>query len=504
MIAILSLSLALNVALPAVAAPHALLQATNQEHDQKLKDAGNDVQKLLDLAKAWADARDDEGARAAYGKVLTIDKDNAVAHKGLRHHFYDGRWFDTYSAMFDARKADEDKMAAKGLVRLGEEWVPKADMPFLKMKWTKGSDGAWVNPAVTARLAREKELTDKGQQQQDLTWIQPEEFEQWKQGLWKCGDKWLGKAEADAYHSEIATWWQAPCEHFVVYSTCDRETVEWIKWYADHTYEDLVRIFGVEPGSRPSALDLLGPQRNKPSIAILRTLAQHNDLATGNPGAQRPPVEVEGFSSLHYAYFAEAWFDLSSGVPTYRGSGVGFWDRTDANLAPYGQHAIRHAAGQSFVEAIDPSFEALANVGTAALAPATFWAEKKIPRWLRYGAASYVERYFIDKTVGDKGNPLWAREWGFANLKAKAALQSLDPVFKFAITLDDIPNSTLRINEAGCVVAYMLDGNDDAVKRAHQAFQEALRKNTGTREAATALEDALRKSEPAIRKFAGL
>jgi len=39
------------------------------------------------------------------------------------------------------------------------------------------------------RLQRDREMLAKGCQLQDLQWVDPAEFETWRQGLWKCGDQ---------------------------------------------------------------------------------------------------------------------------------------------------------------------------------------------------------------------------------------------------------------------------------------------------------------------------
>src|SRR5689334_10049461 len=136
--------------------------------------------------------------------------------------------------------------------------------------------------------------------------------------------------------------------------------------------------------------------KHKPYFVVLNSLAQYNQAAGG-----QPPVfqESEGFSSLHGAYFADQTIDGSQKPPQYAGTGVSFWDRKDAKLKEWGPYWLRWAAGQSFVDAIDPSWSFIGDVilsasggGPRPEAP-EFWNEKKIPRWLRYGAASYVERY---------------------------------------------------------------------------------------------------------------
>ena len=48
-----------------------------------------------------------------------------------------------------------------------------------------------------------------------------------------------------------------------------------------------------------------------------------------------PPAEVNGFSSVHHAFFAEAFFDPTTQPPTYLGCGTGFWDYKP-ELSPWG------------------------------------------------------------------------------------------------------------------------------------------------------------------------
>jgi hypothetical protein len=485
--------------------PAVVLIAAARDHTDDIRTAGKDVAKLLELARSWSSAGDERAACAAWSRVLDLDAQNEEAHKGLRHHAYAGRWFETYGALYRHRREEEQRMLAeKGLVRFRDGWVPEADLRYVALGFDKDADGAWCNPATLARLQREKELVAQGWQQQDLTWVPPAEFDSWRKGLWKCGDRWLDKAAANAHHAQLASWWEVPGEHFVVCSTLDRDSVDWAKWYADQTYRDLVRIFGVEPGREPSTLDLLGTARDKPTVVVLADMDQYNAFAAGSTEERRAPTELEGFSSLHYAFFASTWFEPRDGAATHRGCGVAFWARNDTRLAGYGQHAIRHAAAQSYIEAIDPSFGAVGASGgnVNAFQNAAFWNEKRIPRWLRYGAASYCERYFIDDSGKNTGDTRWARKWGFANLEGAGGVGSLETLFAFGLTLDDIPASTKLIHDAGAVVAYLLDGGDAKVVAAHEALRRALAEGADTSKSVEALHKALLASERELRKFA--
>lgn len=461
-----------------------------------IKAAGADVAKLLQLAKDWTDEKHTEGARAAWKRVVELDPANAEARAGLGHQLYAGKWFESHTALFDFKRAEDLEKAKQGLARVADGWVPIADAPFLRLGWARDDKGNWQHPLARLRKQKDQEMLAKDCQLQDLEWIAPAEFEPWKQGLWKCGDQWLDTAAANAFHADPKQPWCVASEHFVVTTTVERERVEWCKWYADQTWPELVRLFGIQPGMRPSAIDLLGENDDKPEIVVWNSLAQFNKFAAGS--------ETEGFSSLHFAFFADALFDPTVKPAAFAAIGAAYWDDSSKEASAYGQHSIRHAAALSFVEAIDPSWKALgdAAMGTQAKSTASFWAEKKIPRWLRYGAASYVERWFEDKNLGEGGDPDWARKWARASLKRDGGLRDIAKVFEFKLTLTDLPGSTRLIHEAGLLTAFVLDGGDPKVQRAHEALKQALVSGASTEAAVAQLQKALLAAKGAIAAFA--
>jgi len=490
----LAVLFALLAALPATALAQ---KAPPKENPApSIKAAGTDVARLLQLAKAWTDSKHIDGARAAWKRVVELEPNHAEARAGLGHQRYDGKWFDSHTALFDYKRAEDERQAKLGLARVADGWAPVADAPFLRLGWAKDGKAHWQHPLAKLRAQKDQEMLAKGCQRQDLEWIDPAEFEQWQKGLWKCGELWLDTAAANTFHADAKQPWYVVGEHFVVSTTVDRERVEWCKWYADQTYADLVRLFGIAPGSRPSAIDLLGDKGDKPELVVWRSLAQFNKFAAD--------AETEGFSSLHYAFFADALFDPTVKPPAFAALGAAYWDDSTKEAGAFGQHSIRHAAALSFVEAIDPSWKALgdAAMGTQARSTAAFWAEKRIPRWLRYGAASYVERWFVDKNVGEGGDPDWARKWARANLKKDGGLRDAAKVFEFKLTLADLPGSTRLIHEAGLLTAFVLDGDDKNVQRAHEALKQALLSGSSTTAAVAELQKALLAAKPAIAAFA--
>ncbi|MBK8179334.1 MAG: hypothetical protein IPK67_10690 [Planctomycetes bacterium] len=489
----------LPVSSPAETVPAASLTQAPAEDpalEAKITAAGKDVAKLLELAAACVAAGQEDGAKKVYKKILTLDANNETARKGLRHQQYDGKWFESFAELSKYKREEAARMKQKGLARFKDQWVPEADLPFLNLGWTKDDKGVWANPAL---LAREKQIAEwkaAGYQfrPDDNSWIAPADVPKWAALQWKCGEEWVDLAQANAFHSKVEQSWELSGERFETWATCDWDGANLARWHAEKTYPDLVRLFGIEPA-------------RKPHFFVLRNLEQYNQAASSGLLG-----ESEGFSSLHGAYFSDAFFDRAA-APQYLGCGVSYWDRQDPKLAVWGPYWVRWAAAQSFIDAIDPSWRAVgarsaAPGGDLAAYATDFWAEKKIPRWLRYGAAAYAERFLKDPEAAEGADPWAIRAFAFAELKKAGGLRKLDEVFAFPLSLTDIPASARLYNEAGLLVSFLLDGaegNRD-VGRALDEFRGALKsgKKDECAAAAVALQKALAKHESEIKKFAGL
>jgi hypothetical protein len=477
----------------------AVQEAGDAEVDAQIAAAGSDVAKLMELAKSFADGGKDDAAKKTYKKVIEIDPNHEAAHKALRHHTYGGKWFESYAELSKYRRDETAKMKEKGLARWKEQWVAEDDVPFLNMGWVKDAGGKWSNPVEVARAKQVEEWKAAGYvyRADDSTWISPDEKAKADSGLCKCGDQWLDLAKANEYHAQIGQWWQIEGEHFVVWTTCEWDGGSAARGFADRIYPDLVRLFGLQPPK-------------KPHFVVLNSLEQYNQAAGG-----QPPLlpETEGISSLHGAYFADAFFDPTTQPPQFVGCGVTYWDRKDEKLRAWGPFWLRWAAAQSYVEGIDPSWLAIGELIAAVSsgsqpAASTFWSEKRIPRWLRYGAASYAERYLKNPDASDGGNPWDLREFAFAELKKSGGMRKIEDVFAFTLDLNDIEGSSRLYHEAGLVVSFLLDGadGDKKLREKHQAFKAAL-KGSDAKELAKAVEGLqkeLEKNEKDIKKFAGL
>ncbi len=356
--------------------------------EAKLAAAGKDVAKLLELASSYVTAAQEDAAKKVFKKVLELDPNNEAAHKGLRHQLYDKKWFESFAELSKYKREEAAKMKAKGLARFKDEWVPEAELPFLNMGWTKDEKGAFQNPHRLARAKQVAEWTAAGYEfrADDNSWIAPDDSEKWaRQALEvrrRVGRHGQGQRVPRQDRARLGARRRAlrgRDDHATGRAATPRAGTP------TRSGPSCVRIFGVEP-----------PE--KPHVIVLNSLEQYNLVAGNTPLLP----EFEGYSSLHGAYFADLYFDDEAKPPQFLGCGVSYWVRKDPKGEIWGPLWLRWAAAQSFVDAIDPSWGAIgdriAGAGTvdqAAFATA-FWCEKKIPRWLRYGAASYVERFQKD------------------------------------------------------------------------------------------------------------
>jgi len=454
------------------------------EYEKRRKEAGDDIEKIWTLYD-WCDAYGMEReAKQCLRAIVRLDEGNRKAHELLGDVYFDGKWFTTEKKLEEYKRQKTEAEAKKaGKVLFKDQWVDPADVPYLEKGLVRADDGRWVD-------AEELRRVQEGWVRQDLTWIPPDEIPQIEKGLWKCGDAWLSLEEANRYHAELGKWWTVPGDHFIAYSTGTRELTEKVLLEGERAFKDLVRIFGRPPG-------------RKIPLLVLNSREQYSSFAQAEDGT---PVELQGFSSLHGAFLGEVWREPI--VAGSASSGVGYWDASNAAGNSFGPTFARHAAGLSFAEELDPSTKALESIrsgDTSRVSANGFWSEKLLPAWFRYGAAAYVERYLFDTTPGN--DPLGLRNWSIANIANKGGLDPVARIFAFELSLDDLTGSSKLINEAGLLVAFMLEGKCAPVIEKHQAFKATFNSGKDPKEitkAARALEEAIKKHETELRRFAGL
>ncbi|MBL8858498.1 MAG: hypothetical protein JNL28_08350 [Planctomycetes bacterium] len=462
----------------------------DDEFPKLKKEAGKDVTKLWKLYEWCKEHKRDKEAKSTLKDLVKIDPLHKEANIALGNLFHDGKWFENQKKIdeYIAQQVIEAKKA-QGLVEYKGEWVPKEDVPFLEKGLAKDDFGNWVSGEDAKKLKA-------GFIKQDLAWIPPTEKENIDKGLWKCGDMWLSLADADKYHAEMYQEWRIPFLGYNVWSTCDRDLVNSkIKRQLDPAMDDLERIYGMRPA--------------KPiNVFIFRALDQYNSYAAGDEEMQKDPTEMQPLSSAYYAYFGDLIFDDTA---ESLNMGVTYWDATTEVGGKWGVHQVRHAIAQSYAEGLDPSPLALAALRKSGRIDNSyykkFYGEKRIPTWLRYGAAGYVELYFNDTTVGMGGDAQWAKKWTIGNLLKLGGMRPLKQVLDCRIKPADPDDVSKLIKETGLVVAFMVDGKCAPVMEKHKALKEALKSGADKKavdEAVKALEAEILKNEAELRKFAGL
>jgi len=491
----LFLVLFLTVTTPAEASVSARFEAPFQDDfADRLKAARGDVEALWSLAN-WCEARGliQERDRTLRWLLKTQPEDQK-ARELLGHVRFDGQWFTSEKKLAAYRKKKEKEFKvkasreakAKGWVRYKGEWIDPAHRALLERGWVRAENGVWLT-------AEDKKRLDEGWQRQDLVWIAPEESSKLDEGLWKCGSEWLPLKQADEYHAQLDHWWRIPGHHFVLWSTCTRELSKRAQKLADFTCIDMERLFGCAPSDAPPLL-------------VLRDLEQY--LAFSSDGVGK---SLQGLDSLRGTYFADLWFEEDEFV----GAGVAYWNSEDPVEDRWGSLWVRHAAAQSFVEALDRSPQARAAIAEGEDPQGFvqgFWEEKAIPRWLRYGAASYAERYFTDPFPSGGNDSLWPRKWSAGQIAKNGGLQSFDELFEFRLSSDDRDAALHLLNQVGLLVAFLLDGESPALRKDLEKFHNAMRLFTvDPKKGRRALEKAVRGMERSLKKnkkdltaFAGL
>ena len=155
---------------------------------------------------------------------------------------------------------------------------------------------------------------------------------------------------------------------------------------------------------------------------------------------------------------------------------------------------MRHAAVQAFVESLDPSPKAVELFLRDVEGPfpsEAFWSEKRVPLWLRYGAAMYCERFALQPGADD---PAAIRRWSLEELEARGGPVPLETLFQFPLDSTDPEASIRLLLSSGSLVTTLLDDGDGAFAAPLLRFQMSLEDGVAPSEAKSAarsLEAAL-------------
>lgn len=457
---------------------------------ERLEEAGEEIEALWALHQREDAAGRPEHSAVALRRIVRLQPDHTAAHLALGHLQEGDLWFTRAGAARAHRlRTSPDEARARGFIEHKGAWMHPAD----RARSSKGlrqdpESGRWLGAADRRRLEDGWLLLDEG-------WVSPEEAPLVDLGLWPVAGQWLPLPEADHRHALPVRPWVLPGPDVTVLATVDREVAERAREHVEAALPDLRRVFGVEP---PPPLEVL----------VLRDEEQYDSHAFGSPDGSRRPTSSSRLHRVHSAFLAEADFRRVDRRLEHRALGVCYYDPLIPYGEKYGLHSARLAAGYSFVEALDPSpdavKEALSEGGPGPDFLTEFEAEKRLPAWLRHGGPVYAERFFRDPSVTGEGDPYWARAWSLANLAAAGGWRGLEEVLAFPIDPDAREDSRKLLIEAGLVVAFLVDSSCTPVRQAHARFLEQLASGRLTAKDVRELEEALLAHEDDLLRFAGL
>ena len=390
-------------------------------------------------------------------------------------------------------------MKEKGLARFKDEWVPEADVPFLNMGWTKDDKGVWANPVEVARAKQIAEWKAAGLP-----------VPRRRQQLGRAGrHRRSGRRSSGSAATSGSTWprrtsstrkieqpWELAGEHFIVWTTCDWEGGE---------LGALVRRQDLPRARAPLRRRA---ERRKPHFIVLNSLAQYNQAARRQPAdAARVRGHLLAARRLLRGPLLRRSDVEAAAVPRLRRQLLGPQGREAAGAGdPTGCAGPRRRA--SSTRSIPRGARSASGSRAAARrrprpSRGAFWGEKKIPRWLRYGAASYVERFMKNPEAAEGGDPVGAaRRSPSRELKKAGGLRKLDDIFAFALDINDIAGLDAPLPRGGprssptCSTA---PRDDKKLAREARGLQDGaevgLEGRTSTRRPLDALQKELAKNE---------
>ena len=463
--------------------------AEDPEFDEKLAAAGDDPVRLWELSQWCLEYGRPVLARGVLSRLLRSDPDHARAREALGHRSGAGRWFASEASYRRFQASQEGTAArARGYVKHKDLWLHKEDRVRAGKGLVKDPDtGLWLSVADRKKLAG-------GWVMQDLEWIPPGEVGHVDRGLWKVDGEWVGQARADRHHAKIEHMWHIPSSQVLLNTTCDRAVALRAVAVMESAVGECRRVFGAEP-----VLPL--------QVTLLRDEEQYDRFSFGDPDGRRLASHAGRANLVHSAFYAESLFPFEGGKRRFAGQGVGYWDTLAPHGDFFGANAARLALGLSFAEALDPSKKAVRAAlarGPGAGFHDAYQAEKRIPAWLRFGAAVYAERFYRDTSVPPDGDEWWVRTWSIENLKNKGELRALKEIFAFELNPEDRSDAQKLQIEAGLVVAFLVDGDCGPVKAAHGRLKAQLAGGRLSAKTIQDLEAAISDNAPALRAFAGL
>lgn len=412
-------------------------ETPEQEFSRRLEEARGDAKALFDLY-LWAKGKGLRSlATKALREVVKADPDHEAARRLLGYERWNGRWVTKREKERLASEAERRQKEAQGLVEYKGRWVTPEEKERLENE-AKGLvlvDGKWVDRKQVEKAEEEARR-------------RREREEKRAQGLFEIApDKWVPRAEAEAWFADLNHPYPARGERVILYTNKGIDFGEKMLVGAEAAYRDAKALLGAEPPSDAGPLH----------VFCVSTLKDYNRLgADWNADEQ---------SSNFYA-FTTPWLpENEAGLDVVS---VTQFNKTDSLTEIY----VRHATVENFVMKL---------VGPEAGDPP--------PRWFVNGVAAYLSRFSSPKLLG------WSRE----RLLTLGGVPKLSTLFKSYLPTEQ------NILSMGYVIAWIRSGKaPDKVVEAWDEAVAAVREGKRVAKAFRKLEKELAKADDDFRDFAGL
>jgi hypothetical protein len=331
--------------------------------------AAKDPEALFEAGKWAAEKSLDADAKRLFEKVLKAAPEHVGANEALGNELFDGKWLPAKEAEKLRQKAMAAEYAAKGFKEVDGVWVEPDQVDDAK-RGVFHHDGESVTKEQKLAL-----MNGMVRHPETGRLIAAEFLEKAQNGYYPISDdRWVDRAEADKYHSELSRPWIVRSHYATLTSTLPLEKLLELKIHADQGQEKVAPLFGgrvVTPAKRPV-------------VIIAKTEAEYKNY--GN--AFGDGTDVSG-SFLMSADGERASVPLQGEVRA----------AICHNEKDWGPRWIRHAAAIGYVNAI---------------------AEEEgadLPLWFVHGVGSLSSRFDNDSDAGWFGKQTMARG-GVGSVKA--------------------------------------------------------------------------------------
>jgi hypothetical protein len=388
-----------------------LAQDAKAELEKKLAAIDKkDAEALFQLA-LWAEQNSlKTDSKRLLRDVIKVNPDHAQARELLGYEKFNDKWLTKREIEREKAKAEEAAMAAKGLKKWKDQYVPAEDFEKLEKGLVKyeGSDGVkWVTP-------EQKERLEKGMELVDGVWLSKEDLEHHRAGEFKVGDKWLKEDEANKVHSDFSNPWVLEGDFVQLTTTCTYKFGKVALMHSDATVRKVYEIMGVP---LPKAGDV-----EKTAMIMVKDLADYSQL--GN----RVNDGIDANMSSNWSSFMMTNDESTrlAGVTIYEVLQQGNDTANDNFSLGHCRFAVACATVRNMPFAEPPS------------------------PWFAFAIASYCERYWV-AMARESDNKAWGK-WTLDTLAKEGGPIDLKTYF------DPFQPTRQSLLQGGAIIAWLVQG----------------------------------------------